>query len=196
MESFASVELEDYFNEVRAVSRRTSQSNSQSEEEVRSHEDDGESDEHFLEELGIPVKQDSELSEDNVTYSKFMGTLNPLQEEALKRRVRTLNATIRRKKQRQKPDIRNFFANTDNSSTGTRSRSATPDSLDSVSPPRTPPDPHPKSWVDPYLSRSRGSLDSGNHSLVTSPSVITSPTPFTLGSMCVLPGVADAGYII
>ncbi|XP_071512922.1 rho GTPase-activating protein conundrum-like [Panulirus ornatus] len=176
MESNAGVDMEDYWNEVRTY-RRSTNSNSHSEEEARSHEDEGESDEHFLEELGIPIKNDSELSEDNITLSKFMGTLSPRQEEALKRRVRTLNATIRRKKQRQKPDIRNFF-NTDNSSTGTRSRSATPDSLDSVSPPRTPPDPHPKSWVDPYLSRSRGSLDSGNHSMVTSPSVITSPTPF------------------
>nr|XP_045595993.1 rho GTPase-activating protein 18-like [Procambarus clarkii]XP_045595994.1 rho GTPase-activating protein 18-like [Procambarus clarkii]XP_045595995.1 rho GTPase-activating protein 18-like [Procambarus clarkii] len=175
MESNAGVDMEDYWNEVRTY---RSTSTSHSEEESRSHEDEGESDEHFLEELGIPLKPDSELSEDNITL-EFMGTLNPRQEEALKRRVRTLNATIRRKKQRQKPDIRNFFANTDNSSTGTRSRSATPDSLDSVSPPRTPPDPHPKSWVDPYLSRSRGSLDSGNHSLVTSPSVTAPSTPFT-----------------
>lgn len=45
-----------------------------------------------------------------------------------------------------------------NSSTGTRSRSATPDSLDSISPPRTPPDPGPQNWVD---SSSRASLDSG-----------------------------------
>ncbi|KAG7158054.1 Rho GTPase-activating protein 18-like [Homarus americanus] len=172
MEANAGVDMRDYWNEVRTY-RSISHSNSHSEEEARSHEDEGESDEHFLEGLGIPVKADSELSEDNMTLTKFMGTLNPRQEEALKRRVRTLNATIRRKKQRQKPDIRNFFANTDNSSTGTRSRSATPDSLDSVSPPRTPPDPHPKSWVDPYLSRSRGSLDSGNHSLVTTPSVTT-----------------------
>ncbi|XP_068245832.1 rho GTPase-activating protein 18-like isoform X3 [Palaemon carinicauda] len=181
MESYAAVEMQDYWNEVRTIGQRrtSSHSNSHSEEEARSHDDDGESDEHFLEELGISVKQDSELSEDNITCHKFMGALNPRQEEALKRRVRTLNATIRRKKQRNKPDIRNFFANTDNSSTGTRSRSATPDSLDSVSPPRTPPDPHPKSWVDPYLSRSRGSLDSGNHSLVTSPSVITTPGPFS-----------------
>ena len=54
------------------------------------------------------------------------------------------------------------------SSTGTRSRSATPDSLDSVSPPHTPPEDTTPSWVAPYLSHSRGSLDSGNHSLVTS----------------------------
>ncbi|KAK3858853.1 hypothetical protein Pcinc_034985 [Petrolisthes cinctipes] len=175
MESNAGVDMEDYWNEVLTYHRPSTHS----EEEARSHEDEGESAEHFLEGLGIPVKPDSELSEDNITISKFMGTLNPRQEEALKRRVRTLNATVRRKKQRQKPDIRNFFTNTDNSSTGTRSRSATPDSLDSVSPPRTPPDPHPKAWLeDPY--RSSGSLDSGNHSLVTSPpSVITPHTTTT-----------------
>ncbi|XP_050734837.1 uncharacterized protein LOC127007672 [Eriocheir sinensis] len=177
MEANAGVDMEDYWNEVLTYRRRSTHSTScQSEEEGRSHDEELESDEHFLEGLGIPIKEDSELSEDNVTLSKFLGTLNPRQEEALKRRVRTVNATIRRKKQRQKPDIRSFFNNADNSSTGTRSRSATPDSLDSVSPPRTPPDPHPKSWVDPYLSRSRGSLDSGNHSLVTSPS-IPGPTP-------------------
>ncbi|KAK8394954.1 hypothetical protein O3P69_006023 [Scylla paramamosain] len=177
MEANAGVDMEDYWNEVLTYRRRSSNSTCQSEEEGRSHDEEVESDENFLEGLGIPVKEDSELSEDNVTLSKFLGTLNPRQEEALKRRVRTVNATIRRKKQRQKPDIRSFFSNADNSSTGTRSRSATPDSLDSVSPPRTPPDPHPKSWVDPYLSRSRGSLDSGNHSLVTSPS-IPGPTTF------------------
>ncbi|CAL4182124.1 unnamed protein product, partial [Meganyctiphanes norvegica] len=179
MESYASVEMEDYWNEVRTIRRSTIH---HQEEDHRSHDDDAESDETFLEELGIPFKGESELSEDNLSYAKFAGTLNPRQEEALKRRVRTVNATLRKKKLRsknQKPDIRNFFANTDNSSTGTRSRSATPDSLDSVSPPRTPPDPNPKAWVDPYLSRSRGSLDSGNHSLVTSPSIHTSPGGFT-----------------
>ncbi|ROT78322.1 hypothetical protein C7M84_002953 [Penaeus vannamei] len=99
MESFASVELEDYFNEVRTISRRTSQSNSQSEEEVRSHE-------------GESLLQDSASAGSTLLIVANSGSG---EEEALKRRVRTLNATIRRKKQRQKPDIRNFFANTDES---------------------------------------------------------------------------------
>ena len=36
----------------------------------------------------------------------------------MKRRVRTVNTIIRRKKQRQKPDIRSFFSNADVCVTG------------------------------------------------------------------------------
>lgn len=55
--------------------------------------------------------------------------------EAVKQRVKALNKTVRgrtRSRHPRKPDIRDVFRDADNSSTGTRSRSATPDSLDSV----------------------------------------------------------------
>lgn len=49
--------------------------------------------------------------------------------------MKTLNRTVRgrtRNRHSRKPDIRDVFRDADTSSTGTRSRSATPDSLDSV----------------------------------------------------------------
>lgn len=55
--------------------------------------------------------------------------------EAVKQRVKALNRTVRgrtRSRHSRKPDIRDVFRDVDTSSTGTRSRSATPDSLDSV----------------------------------------------------------------
>ena len=60
--------------------------------------------------------------------------------EAVKQRVKALNRTVRgrqRNRNQRKPDIRDVFRDIDTSSTGTRSRSATPDSLDSL-----PPDDH------------------------------------------------------
>lgn len=58
--------------------------------------------------------------------------------EAVKQRVKTLNRTVAgrtgRNRHSRKPDIRDVFRHdADASSTGTRSRSATPDSLDSIS---------------------------------------------------------------
>lgn len=53
--------------------------------------------------------------------------------EAVKQRVNALNRTVRgrnRTRHARKPDIRDVFPDVDISSTGTRSRSATPDSLD------------------------------------------------------------------
>lgn len=55
--------------------------------------------------------------------------------EAVKQRVKALNRTVRgrnRSRNSRKPDIRDVFPDVDTSSTGTRSRSATPDSLDSL----------------------------------------------------------------
>lgn len=55
--------------------------------------------------------------------------------EAVKQRVKALNRTVRgrtRARHSRKPDIRDVFRDVDTSSTGTRSRSATPDSLDSL----------------------------------------------------------------
>lgn len=55
--------------------------------------------------------------------------------EAVKQRVKALNRTVRgrtRSRHSRKPDIRDVFRDVDTSSTGTRSRSATPDSLDSL----------------------------------------------------------------
>uniref|UniRef100_A0A182KFL4 Rho-GAP domain-containing protein n=1 Tax=Anopheles christyi TaxID=43041 RepID=A0A182KFL4_9DIPT len=61
--------------------------------------------------------------------------LSSMHAEAVKQRVKALNRTVRgrtRNRSTKKPDIRDVFRDQDSSSTGTRSRSATPDSLDSL----------------------------------------------------------------
>ena len=84
----------------------------------------------------------------------------------MKRRVDTLRDTLRRrsKDKGRYRDVRSVFEPSKTSSGGSRSRSATPDSLDSLSPPRSPPgscsrleagSPHSQG----YHSSSRGSLD-------------------------------------
>uniref|UniRef100_A0A1A9X4G2 Uncharacterized protein n=1 Tax=Glossina brevipalpis TaxID=37001 RepID=A0A1A9X4G2_9MUSC len=65
----------------------------------------------------------------------ILASLSKPHAEAIKQRVRTLNQTVRgrsKNRQKRKPDIRDVFRDFDESSTGTRSRSATPDSLDSI----------------------------------------------------------------
>lgn len=88
----------------------------------------------------------------------ILASLSKPHADAIKQRVRTLNQTVRgrtKNRQKRKPDIRDvfrdfdvsfiennslffsfasiiFFFNLQESSTGTRSRSATPDSLDSI----------------------------------------------------------------
>ena len=85
----------------------------------------------------------------------------------MKRRLNVLRDTAQRRRRGQRsrrPDMRRLFPSEGGDSTGSRSRSATPDSLDPQSPPRTPPDtagrlqagsPHSQG----YHSSSRGSLD-------------------------------------
>ncbi|KPU79129.1 uncharacterized protein Dana_GF27081, isoform B [Drosophila ananassae] len=62
-------------------------------------------------------------------------TLSKPHAEAIRKRVIILNHTVRGRtkiRSKRKPDIRDVFRDFDESSTGTRSRSATPDSLDSI----------------------------------------------------------------
>uniref|UniRef100_A0A1B0CZH1 Uncharacterized protein n=1 Tax=Phlebotomus papatasi TaxID=29031 RepID=A0A1B0CZH1_PHLPP len=80
--------------------------------------------------------------------------------EAVKQRVKALNRTVRgrtRSRHQRKPDIRDVFRDVDTSSTGTRSRSATPDSLDSI-----PGDEH---WnTNQQVANNSGELFNGKHS--------------------------------
>lgn len=65
----------------------------------------------------------------------LLSGLSQRHSEAVKQRVKALNRTVRgrtRSRHPRKPDIRDVFRDVDASSTGTRSRSATPDSLDSI----------------------------------------------------------------
>lgn len=65
----------------------------------------------------------------------ILSSLTVQHAEAINQRVRALNRTVRgrtRSRFKRKPDIRDVFRDFDESSVGTRSRSATPDSLDSI----------------------------------------------------------------
>uniref|UniRef100_A0A1B0ABL9 Rho-GAP domain-containing protein n=1 Tax=Glossina pallidipes TaxID=7398 RepID=A0A1B0ABL9_GLOPL len=83
--------------------------------------------------LTKPFEQGLELRSSEL--EPILASLSKPHAEAIKQRVRTLNQTVRgrsKNRQKRKPDIRDVFRDFDESSTGTRSRSATPDSLDSI----------------------------------------------------------------
>ncbi|KAL7291256.1 hypothetical protein TKK_0014864 [Trichogramma kaykai] len=101
--------------------------------------DDGEAEAEWLKAAGLgqlvePWKQGREIQPEELGAA--LRSLSFAQAEAVKKRVNSLNHTVKQKyNQRQKvkkPDIRYVFKESEASSTGTRSRSATPDSLDSI----------------------------------------------------------------
>ncbi|KAH8246553.1 hypothetical protein KR038_005123, partial [Drosophila bunnanda] len=84
-------------------------------------------------ELTKPFEQGFELSATDL--EPVLSTLSQPYAAAIRQRVKALNKTVRGRtkcRSKRKPDIRDLFRDFDESSTGTRSRSATPDSLDSI----------------------------------------------------------------
>lgn len=102
------------------------------------HYADGELEAEWLNAAGFPqltraFEEGRELS--TAELSPVIVGLSTAHAEAVKQRVKALNRTVRgrtRNRGSKKPDIRDVFRDLDSSSTGTRSRSATPDSLDSL----------------------------------------------------------------
>ncbi|XP_049549159.1 rho GTPase-activating protein conundrum [Anopheles darlingi] len=102
------------------------------------HYADGELEAEWLSSAGFPqltkaFEEGRELSTTELT--PVIAGLSSDHAEAVKQRVKALNRTVRgrtRNRGTKKPDIRDVFRDLDSSSTGTRSRSATPDSLDSL----------------------------------------------------------------
>lgn len=103
-----------------------------------SHYADGELEAEWLNAAGFPqltraFEEGRELS--TTELAPVIASLSTAHAEAVKQRVKALNRTVRgrtRNRGSKKPDIRDVFRDLDSSSTGTRSRSATPDSLDSL----------------------------------------------------------------
>ncbi|XP_058447133.1 rho GTPase-activating protein conundrum [Malaya genurostris] len=103
-----------------------------------SHYADGELEAEWLNAAGFPqltraFEEGRELSTTELV--PVIASLSTAHAEAVKQRVKALNRTVRgrtRNRGSKKPDIRDVFRDLDSSSTGTRSRSATPDSLDSL----------------------------------------------------------------
>ncbi|XP_017055030.1 rho GTPase-activating protein conundrum [Drosophila ficusphila] len=113
------------------------QTKSQSNESEVNYED-GEMEAEWLVSAGYPelTKPFKEGLELRITeLDPVITTLSKPHAEVIIQRVKALNQTVRgrtKSRSKRKPDIRDVFRDFDESSTGTRSRSATPDSLDSI----------------------------------------------------------------
>ncbi|CAH0562543.1 unnamed protein product [Brassicogethes aeneus] len=86
-----------------------------------------------LSDLSKVYQQGKEITDKLVNDSLRQKHLTEKQAQTVRNRVRTLNKTLksRQTRRKQRQDIRDISWNVETSSTGTRSRSATPDSLDS-----------------------------------------------------------------
>ncbi|XP_017764699.1 PREDICTED: rho GTPase-activating protein 18 isoform X1 [Eufriesea mexicana] len=134
--------LLDYWEEYQKMMEETKLLDDYLEEECPRNYDDGEEEAEWLRTAGLGQLTEAWKAGKEVQPDELGAALRPLsraQAEAVKRRVKSLNHTVKQRfNQRQrvrKPDIRDVFKDVEvcmASSTGTRSRSATPDSLDSV----------------------------------------------------------------
>lgn len=132
--------LQEYWEEYQKMIEETKMLDDYLDEECspRSY-DEGEEEAEWLRAAGLGELTEPWKAGREVQPEELGAALRPLsraQAEAVKRRIRSLNHTVKQRfNQRprvRKPDIRDVFKDIEVSSTGTRSRSATPDSLDSV----------------------------------------------------------------
>ncbi|KAI4501590.1 hypothetical protein M0802_003467 [Mischocyttarus mexicanus] len=131
--------LLDYWEEYQKMIEETKMLDDYLDEEYPRTYDDGEEEAEWLRAAGLGELTEAWKAGREVQPEELGAALRPLsrvQAEAVKRRVKSLNHTVKQRfNQRQrvrKPDIRDVFKDVEISSTGTRSRSATPDSLDSI----------------------------------------------------------------
>ncbi|CAO1320692.1 unnamed protein product [Diamesa serratosioi] len=121
-------DLDEYLNEYKNQTPQESD-----------HYADGELEAQWLSAAGFPqLTRAFEQGREQPTseLAPILARLSKHHAEAVKLRVKALNRTVRGRTRsrntRKKPDIRDVFRDVDTCSTGTRSRSATPDSLDSM----------------------------------------------------------------
>ncbi|XP_053978561.1 rho GTPase-activating protein conundrum [Hylaeus volcanicus] len=164
--------LSDYWEEYQKMIEETKLLDDYLEEECPRNYDDGEEEAEWLRTAGLGQLTEAWKAGQEVQPEELGAALRPLsraQAEAVKRRVRSLNHTVKQRfNQRQrvrKPDIRDVFKDVEVSSTGTRSRSATPDSLDSV-PGATPENASPP-------SPSTVTVIDANHANITVPNFVS-----------------------
>ncbi|KAF7389268.1 rho GTPase-activating protein conundrum [Vespula maculifrons] len=143
--------LLDYWEEYQKMIEETKMLDDYLDEECPRNYDEGEEEAEWLRAAGLGELTEPWKAGREVQPEELGAALRPLsraQAEAVKRRVKSLNHTVKQRfNQRQrvrKPDIRDVFKDVEISSTGTRSRSATPDSLDSI-PGETPENASPPS---------------------------------------------------
>ncbi|EEB18162.1 conserved hypothetical protein [Pediculus humanus corporis] len=135
METDVNQDIQDYWNEV----KHHSGSEEIGEEDLSSRScEEGELETEWLKDAGLSHLTEPFLHGLEVSESELEGALldfSKLQAEAIKRRVKTLNNTIRQRRSKakhRKADVRDVFKDYENHSSGSQSRSVTPDSLDSV----------------------------------------------------------------
>ncbi|XP_054265939.1 rho GTPase-activating protein conundrum-like isoform X1 [Macrosteles quadrilineatus] len=151
MEAESGQDFQDYWNEIRII-QETKRLDEYLDEEYGARDDEegeGLDETEWLVAAGLGRLREPFLEGKEVSDTELDNTLAlmaPHQAQAVRRRVDTLNHTIRQRQKQlrarhRRPDIRDVFRDYENSSTGSRSRSATPDSLDSAPP--SPPSPWP-----------------------------------------------------
>lgn len=168
MEADVSQDFQDYWNEYRII-QETKILDDYLDEEYGSR-DEGEAEAEWLVSAGLgqlaePFLAGREIAEGDL--SPALTVMSEQQAEAIRRRVNSLNHTVRQRGRQnrarnRKPDIRDVFRDVESWSTGSRSRSATPDSLDS-----TPPSP-PLPWP-PRLYHEPETEPEGNNLSTTPP---------------------------
>ncbi|XP_018315520.1 rho GTPase-activating protein 18 isoform X1 [Mycetomoellerius zeteki] len=144
--------LLEYWEEYQKMIEETKMLDDYLDEECSSRSyDEGEEEAEWLHAAGLGQLTEAWKAGREIQPEELGAVLRPLsraQAETVKRRVRSLNHTVKQcfnQRQRvRKPDIRDVFKDVEVSSTGTRSRSATPDSLDSIRD-ATPENPSPPS---------------------------------------------------
>ncbi|KAL0851592.1 hypothetical protein ABMA28_007373 [Loxostege sticticalis] len=163
------------------------------------HYEEGELEAEWLQAAGLGSLAAPFQAGMEVTEAQLGEAVRPLPREqaaAVRRRVRRLNRTVRRKRaasRAKKPDIRDVFRDLENSSgSEPRSRSATPDSLDSLpsggsgSPPAewadsaTPPDfvdSFPPAGAHAPLARTPSAPAGGRRARLSPPAAHSPPLP-------------------
>ncbi|KAL0268879.1 UNVERIFIED_CONTAM: hypothetical protein PYX00_010672 [Menopon gallinae] len=135
METDVNQDIQDYWNEVKHHNG-TEEIN---DEDISSRScDECELETEWLKDAGLShLAEPFELGRE-VTESELESALldfSKSQSEAIKRRVLTLNSTVKQRRlkaKHRKADVRDVFKEIENHSTGSQSRSVTPDSLDSI----------------------------------------------------------------
>lgn len=176
METDNSQDFADYFNECLIIDQAKPWEDN-SEDESAKYGTDADFEAQWLRDIGFDslvtsIEAGKDVDVENLGML-FM-SLTHHQAAVVKKKITTFKTTVRKRKlpKSRFRDVREVFPqNSESSSGGTRSRSATPDSLDSISPSNTPPS--PREW-DPsrvsgsptpsqgYYSHTRSSPDFSN----------------------------------
>uniref|UniRef100_T1JKW0 Rho-GAP domain-containing protein n=1 Tax=Strigamia maritima TaxID=126957 RepID=T1JKW0_STRMM len=150
METNNSQDFADYFNECVIIDQNKDEFCV--DEDINKLTSEGEFEAEFLRNVGfesLVAKIEAGKDVDDDQFAPLFMSLTNRQATLVKKKITTLKTTVRKRKcpRSKVRDVREVFPlNCETSSGGTRSRSATPDSLDSISPTDSPPSISDDSW--------------------------------------------------